>query len=1513
MTDVASCYRLLLVSHGWGGGVEKHLTDVRALLSEAAEVDVLHPTPAEGAELEVGGPRPGRQHLSGWSNVVACLVDRNYDRVLIHHIHGYPPDILALPAQLASPYDLVLHDFFAYCPQNSLADVTGRYCGEPDLDGCSACLEQRPHPWAMGAAEWRTRMGEFLGAAERVIAPSHFVIDRIQRRFPGIVVEYIPHPPRSDWTDERPPQIKVLMLGGLAPAKGLHQLQACALDAKSRRLPLVFCVLGYLSEAIPTWPELPIQVRGEYRDEDLPSLLAMERADVLWCPGQIPETYSYTLDVALATGLPIVASDFGAIAERLRNRSSAQLLPPQSGPSQWNQALLASAPPQPVPATYANTAARLAYRDRLMTPVLTKQPRPKPRLALDLKSVAEPMAPSPTEMPRSLQSLFEHGVECGHLESKRALRQRLEEISRDYEVLASYSASSRQPWYVWMSEVDNTLNSLRSTITQLEEERSLAETEITTLAARLQSARDQLHELEIAKARILEMELSTSWRITAPLRRLAMYGRRLRNSLVRQGGRLRYTYSRLPVAMAILRSEGPGALSRRMRDKLRAPRYVPSRLSNGIELTPIQPLSLATCPEARLPDISIVIPVYGHHDHTFNCLHSLSRHTDLSRVEIIVVDDASPEPAAVALAQITGIRLLCNPENRGFIHSCNRGAAEARGEFLVLLNNDIQVTEGWLQALLDVFALRRDAGLVGARLVYPDGKLQEAGGIVWRDASAWNWGRGGDPDRPEYNYLRAVDYCSGACLAIRASDWRLLGGFDTSFAPAYYEDTDLAFRCRAMGKQVYYQPLATVVHFEGVSSGTDVSAGVKRHQVANQAKFLARWQSVLANHRVNGTSPELEMDRRSQRHVLVVEACMITPDQDSGSVRMLAILELLQELGCRVSFVAENLEFRQPYVDQLRQAGVEVWHYPYINSVEQLLEERGGRYDCVMFCRHYIATPHLAHVRRLARRATVVFDTVDLHFLREQRLAELENSPSLMSTAEATRRQELAAIAAADITLVVSPVEQALLAQLAPQADVRVLSNIHEPKPESPGFHERDGILFVGGFRHPPNVDAVLWFLDHVWPLIRQALPELEFTIVGSNMPDTINSLSRPGVKIAGFVADIEPMLDAARISVAPLRYGAGVKGKLNQAMAHGLPVVATGVAAEGMDLKCGEELLVADSPEAFAAAVVRLYGDESLWQRLAAGGRNNIHRHFSRAVAKRVLAGILKLPEPQPVVEAPVDVVIPVFGQRALVQNCLASIFAAPQRTPFRVVVVDDASPDPELRSWLEDLAVKDRIDLVAQESNQGFVASANLGMSQHPDRDVILLNSDTLVAGRWLDRIVSAARNHHEPVATVTPWSNNATICSYPGWPQGGALPEGWTLEALAAKCAEANSGRTVPLPTAVGFCMFVARAALNQVGMFDVAAFGRGYGEENDFCLRAAAAGFHNILAADAYVQHLGGASFSEESRDLQRRAGAVIRERWPDYDAAVARYIAADPLLPLRRRLDSALEPVDGTPG
>src|SRR5690606_6611541 len=363
-----------------------------------------------------------------------------------------------------------------------------------------------------------------------------------------------------------------------------------------------------------------------------------------------------------------------------------------------------------------------------------------------------------------------------------------------------------------------------------------------------------------------------------PARRLARLLRALR---ARLGFQLRRAGNLLRRLRLSLSTRGLGGTLRHLRQRRRG-------TGGPLALPPVPPptsrVPPAALPTSEQPEVSIVIPIHRKLPYTCACLAALAEHAGPTPFEVIVVDDASPDDSAAVLARVAGLRLLRNERNLGFVGSCNAGAAVARGRWLVFLNNDAMVTAGWLEAKLPTMDQLDGPGLVGARLVYPDGRLQECGGLVFSDGSGWNYGRFGDPSDPRLAWARETDYCSGAAILIENALFRRLGGFDERYAPAYYEDTDLAFKVREAGLKVVVQPAATVIHHEGITSGTDTSSGTKRYQVINQEKFRERWREALARQPAAGTPVDDLVRRRPKGRVLVIDATTPEPDQDSGSV-----------------------------------------------------------------------------------------------------------------------------------------------------------------------------------------------------------------------------------------------------------------------------------------------------------------------------------------------------------------------------------------------------------------------------------------------------------------------------------------------------------------------------------------------------------------------------------------------------------------------------------------------------
>jgi glycosyltransferase involved in cell wall biosynthesis len=395
---------------------------------------------------------------------------------------------------------------------------------------------------------------------------------------------------------------------------------------------------------------------------------------------------------------------------------------------------------------------------------------------------------------------------------------------------------------------------------------------------------------------------------------------------------------------------------------------------------------------------------------------------------------------------------------------------------------------------------------------------------------------------------------------------------------------------------------------------------------------LRGWAGTLERMRDAGPRPMIDAvpsqsdpaDDDERPRMLVIESRVPDPRRDAGSQRLQAMLCLLADMGWRIDLFSDMEPWSADAAARLAACGVRL----RAGSLPAWLRTHGGRLDAVMLCRAPIAAQYQDLVRRHAPRACLVFDTVDLHFLREERAARTLGGAGLHRGAVRSRRRELRLVAASDLCLVVSEAERALLAEALPGSRIEVLSDIQDVQGRSGGFASRSGLLFIGGFGHPPNLDGMRWFLEAVWPHLLRAEPTMQLHVAGDLSREARALLSRERVVPHGRVDDLGPLLAACRVSIAPLRFGAGVKGKVNMAMSHGVPVVATSIAAEGMHLRDGDDVLVADDAEAFCEAVLRAYREPDLWMRLSDGGLANVERHFSTAVARRAVARLFPAPQ---------------------------------------------------------------------------------------------------------------------------------------------------------------------------------------------------------------------------------------------------------------------------------------------
>ncbi len=662
----------------------------------------------------------------------------------------------------------------------------------------------------------------------------------------------------------------------------------------------------------------------------------------------------------------------------------------------------------------------------------------------------------------------------------------------------------------------------------------------------------------------------------------------------------------------------------------------PRSLAAAPDWPPLPPLLAPALPPPSFPipeqpRVSVIVTLRGDWSNSADCLLRLAAQAEAGGFELLL---AGPVPDCATAAWLQACRPLRAGTNgeaaaivAAIVADCNRLVTRARGQYLVFLDSQVYPTTGWLVGLLRSFEDLPGCAAVGGRLLSADGRVLEAGLMIDGvgegngdgQSQLRRFGRGDRPDRAEHEFASVTEAVSGTCLALPRAVFEQHGGFDVRFETMLAATLDLCFRLRASAGSVWLQPACTVYLRD---DPVEASA-------AELARIGQRWAS-LSEHAtaVDQNGDERSLRRRRFRQAssraLVIDAVTPMPDQDSGSVRMAALLELMVEEGWLVSFAPSNLCWEGDYARALQHRGIELLTRRGGIDLQAWLACHGADLDLVMVSRHYVLESLLPSLRRWCPNARLVFDTVDLHYLRQQRQAELDGRAALRALAERTRVSELGLVRAADITLVVSPFEQRLLNEAVPAADVRVLSNIHTLAEPGPRWDERRDLLFVGGFQHPPNVDAAEWLIAEILPRARRQLPELRLHLVGSQMPDQLRHCGAEGVVVHGFVPELAPLLRSCRVSIAPLRYGAGVKGKVNQAMAWGLPVVATPLACEGMYLEHGRDVLVGSSAEALAAAVVRLHEDEQLWQALAEAGRANVAKHFSAAAARRVLAGLL-------------------------------------------------------------------------------------------------------------------------------------------------------------------------------------------------------------------------------------------------------------------------------------------------
>ncbi|MFY0670308.1 MAG: glycosyltransferase [Alteromonas stellipolaris] len=629
-------------------------------------------------------------------------------------------------------------------------------------------------------------------------------------------------------------------------------------------------------------------------------------------------------------------------------------------------------------------------------------------------------------------------------------------------------------------------------------------------------------------------------------------------------------------------------------------------------------------PKFDKPKVSIIVPAYNKFELTYHCIASVLLAYNKTSYEVILADDCSTDETSEAESIIENLVVSRNPENLRFLRSCNRATELATGDYIIFLNNDTEVSSFWIDELIEKHKEDETIGLTGSKLLNLDGSMQEAGGIVWGNGQPWNVGRDANPLQPEFNYAREVDYVSGAAMCISKSVWEEVGYFSEELVPCYYEDTDLAFKVRDAGYKTVYVPTSEVVHFEGQSHGTDVTKGLKRYQVVNEKTFRNKWfKAFKHNGKASLENLKIEKDRNIDQRILVIDYASPQPNKDAGSYAAIQEIKLMLSLGFKVTFVPENLAHFGKYTSALQKMGVEVLYAPFYTSMDDVLARRLDEMDAVYITRYYVAEAYLQTIK--AKGKKVIFNNADLHFLREMRAA-LQNGKDdeKLTNALETRVRELRVCNSVDAILTYNATEHAVITSHILDAEkLHITPWVLEEKQPGPSFDEREGIVFLGGFNHTPNVECVEFLAKDIMPLLAKQRPDITLYVYGSNMPDEMKEFECDNIKMVGFAEHLDDVFHNHRVFVAPLLSGAGIKGKVLESMAYGLPTVLTDVAAEGTGLTHGISTLIAEKTEEWVDAIVQLYDDKVLWHKFAENQLTLVESNFSFSKGRDSLRAI--------------------------------------------------------------------------------------------------------------------------------------------------------------------------------------------------------------------------------------------------------------------------------------------------
>ena len=634
------------------------------------------------------------------------------------------------------------------------------------------------------------------------------------------------------------------------------------------------------------------------------------------------------------------------------------------------------------------------------------------------------------------------------------------------------------------------------------------------------------------------------------------------------------------------------------------------------------------------PLVSIIIPIILRTNKkfkfTYQLLFSILNINTTIPYEIIITGDISDDETKELENYIKNIIILHNNDEKyNFIRNCNKASKNAKGKYILFLNIYSKVNKEWLNSLVNLIERDDKIGMVGSKFIYPNGKLQEAGGIVFNSGECLNFGKNGNPDMPEYNYVKEVDYISGASILIRKSIWAKISGFDERFSPEYYGDIDLAFQFRKNGYKIIYQPKSVVIHSEVISNKKTLKSEIKKYQEINKNKFIEKWNNELKyQESINNTFIARDRSYNKSR-ILIIDYSVPIYDKYSGGRFSYLYINLFKEIGFQVTFIGHDFQKPEPYTSILQQKGIEILYGNSVqNNIKNWLKKNLKYFKYIYFQRPNIAINYIDFVIKYFKGKIIYFPH-DLHQVRTYREYLITNNTDKLEESKKFKIIENNIFSKVDIIHVVGNYEYNFLKKKYPNKIIRKVPLFfydNLPPNIEKDFSKRKNIVFVGGFLHSPNVDAVLWFANYIFPKVLDKYPDIIWFIVGNNPTMEIKNLSSNNIKILNGLSDnnLKNLYQKSRISIAPLRFGAGIKGKIIEAIYNQIPVVTTSIGGEGLD-NSTKAFIIEDDAKRMSEIIIDLYSNFTKLKEMSDSSRIFIQQYYLKKNAKEIIMKDIK------------------------------------------------------------------------------------------------------------------------------------------------------------------------------------------------------------------------------------------------------------------------------------------------